>query len=147
MILQSSHNVPQHAEVCYTSDRLGGQNGWHTLCHLKRCSAKRYKQTLHFTEWAEVLLQCRLARSWIQTLMTLKMTIYSLVPFRSRFIIYSPWGCDKGDLLEFVGVFLCRLAEEGGVGVCWVLPLRPLCHTLLGRSCRSLLGWTLDSLL
>lgn len=50
-------------------------------------------------------------------------------------------------LLELVGVVLSRLAEEGGVGVGRVLPLRPLYSALLRRSGGGLLSRPLDSLL
>lgn len=53
----------------------------------------------------------------------------------------------RRSLLEFVGVLLCRLAEEGGVGVGRVLPLGPFGGALLGRIGGSLLGRPLDPLL
>lgn len=66
-----------------------------------------------------------------------------LLVFMAVFVLSNHTGC----LLEFVGVVLSWLAEEGGVGVGRVLPLRPLCGALLCRSGGRLLGRSLDSLL
>lgn len=52
-----------------------------------------------------------------------------------------------GNLLEFVGFFLCRLAKESAIGVRWVISWRPLIYTLLGGSSSGLPRWrTFDPL-